>query len=205
MTERQLYKKAYKFIFEEGHDHQEMYDLEHIESGLGPETVARTLSMVPSKTKYASIKGLWMTFGGTIALSAILRLIVILQNDQMDTFGTASMIFAGLLIVVAPILGIYGTFAAKPTLFGLASVTMLVGIIQGFATDDLGTSSMKYIIIVLYAAAIIMGGMIPRKLRMAYTKHVIDKEKEGKIVKRITYTFDEEKSMSRKEIFKENF
>lgn len=205
MTERKLYKKAYKYIFEEGHTHQEMYDLEHIESGLGPESVARTISMIPSQEKYASLKVFWMSYAGIIALNAILRLVVMAIDDQFNTMDITALIFAGLLVVLAPILAFYGSFKAKPTIFGLASVLILVGLIRGLWSTDLGEDTTKFAIIGCYIIAIILGSLIPRRLRVGYTKHVVDKEKDGKIVKRVTYSFDETKEMSRKEIFRENF
>lgn len=205
MTERKLYKKAYKFIFQEGHSHQEMYDLEHIESGLGPESVARTISMIPSQEKYASLKMFWMSYASIIALSAILRVIVMALEDQFNTMDITAIIFAFLLVILAPILAFYGSFQAKPTLFGLASMLILVGLIRGLWSTDLGGDATKYAIIGCYVIAMILGSLIPRRLRVGYTKHVVDKEKDGKIVKRVTYSFDESKKMSRKEIFKENF
>ena len=205
MTERKLYKKAYKYIFVEGHSHQELYDQEHIESGLGPESVARTLSMIPSQEKYASLKKFWMAFAGLIVLSAVLRLVVMVLKDQFSTMDTTALIFAGILVVLAPILAVVGALTAKPTLFGLASMLMFVGLFRGLWSEDLGGDASKYTIIACYVFALVLGSLIPRRLRVGYTKHVIDKEKDGKIVKRITYSFDEDKKMSRTEIFKENF
>jgi len=206
MTERQFYKKAYQLIFIEGKTHQEVYDAEEKESRLGPESVARSISMVPSKEKYASLKGLISIFLGLIATVALIRLVVMFAFDQLGDMTISAIIFAVFLIVISPLMGVYGAMKAKPYNMAGASFFITICIVRGFFSEDFGSPAILYITLALGIGIYICGTMIPRRMRAAYTKHVVDKEKEdGKIVKRITYTFDETTRMSRKEVLKENF
>ena len=205
MTERKFYKQAYQLIFKEGKTHQEVYDQFVKETKLGPESVARTLSMVPSKRKHESLKSVLMLFIGLVIGIAAIRLVVMFSTDQLEVMNIWTMIFAVLMIVGAPALAIYGSFNGKVYMFGGASFFIVCGIIRGFFSTDLGTEATQYAIIGMGVIAFILSSILPLRLRVGYEQKLIDKEKEGKIVKRITYTFDDTKRVTRKQAFKENF
>lgn len=205
MTERQFYKKVYQLIFVEGKSHQEVYAAEEKESRLGPESVARTISMVPSREKYQTLKGLLTLFVGSLLALALLRIVAIFAFGQLEDMSTWNMIFAATLVVFCPLMGVLGAMQAKPTLMAMASLFVTVCIIRGFFSEDFGSDIILYVSVALGVAAYIGGTMIPRKMRVGYNREVIEKEKDGKMVKRVTYSFDESVKMSRKEVFKENF
>ena len=206
MTERAFYKKAYTLIFKEGETHQEVYDQNVKESQLGPETVARAISMVPSKAKNESLKPFWMAFILLVVAMAVLRITTLFKFDQLADGTLSTLIFAGIVIIIVPFFGIHAAMAGKATSYSGASFLSMIALIRGFFADDFGTETTHYIYIGMAVLLLILGGMISRRLRAGYTKNLIDHEKEdGKIVKRITYSFDESKKMTRKEIFKETY
>ncbi|MFT6502397.1 MAG: hypothetical protein ACJASQ_002523 [Crocinitomicaceae bacterium] len=206
MTERAFYKKAYQLIFKEGQTHQQVYD-EHVkESQLGPETVARAVSMVPSKAKNDSLKPFWMAFIVLVIAMAGLRLMTLFQYDQLADGTVWNLIFAGLVIVIVPLFGIHAALSGKATSYSGASFFSMIAMVRGFFSDDFGTDTTHYIYAGMAVVLFVLGGLISRRLRAGYTKNIINHEKEdGKIVKRITYSFDESKKMTRKEIFKETY
>ena len=206
MTERAFYKKAYKLIFKEGKTHQEVYDQHVKESQLGPETVARAISMVPSKAKNESLKPFWTAFILLVVAMAVLRITTLFQYDQLVEGTLSTLIFAGIVIVIVPFFGIHAAMSGKATSYSGASLLSMIAVIRGFFAYDFGTETMHYTYIGMAVLLLILGGLISRRLRAGYTKNLIDHEKEdGKIVKRITYSFDESKKMTRKEIFKETY
>lgn len=206
MTERAFYKKAYNLIFKEGQPHQEVYDQNVKESLLGPETVARSISMVPSKAKNESLKPFWSALIVLVIAMAALRLMAFVQNDQIATGSLWTLAFAALVIVIVPFFGIHAALSGKAYSYSGASFFSVIALTRGFFADDFGTDMMHNLYIGMAVILFILGGFISRRLRAGYTKHVVDYEKEnGKFVKRITYTFDESKKMSRKEILKETY
>lgn len=205
MTERQFYKKVYKQIFKEGKTHQEVYDEEVKESLLGPESVARSVSMVPSKAKYESLKGLLTLFIIMAMMFATVRLIIFLMYNQMADASLTGLIFAGFVVLLIPPITVYSVKNAKLFLFGLVSLIAVAAIIRSYFSNDFGSETLQYLMVAFGIGIFILSSIIPRKMRVSYTQKIVDKEQDGKIVKRITYTFDESKSMTRKEIRKENF
>lgn len=206
MTERAFYKKAYKLIFKEDQTHQHVYDQYVKKSLLGPETVARAISMVPSKAKNESLKPFWTALIVLVIAMAGLRLTALFQYDQIATGSVWTLVFAALVILIVPFFGIHAAFSGKAYSYSGASFFSVIALTRGFFAGDFGTDMIHDIYIGMAIVLFILGGLISRRLRAGYTKHVVDHEKEnGKIVKRITYTFDESKKMSRKEIFKETY
>jgi hypothetical protein len=205
MTERQFYKHAYKEIFNNRRTHQDVYDEEVKESLLGPETVARTISMTPSREKNDGLKGLWMTFIALVVIGAIMRIAIMVIYDQFSDLSITGLIFAGLLIL-SPILAFIGATKAKIFFYGFTTMIITAALIRAFFSDDYGSDELRYAMAGLAVVTFVLSSIIPRRLRVGYTRHVVDKEKDsGKIVKSVSYTFDETKKMSRKEVFKENY
>ncbi|MDC0100372.1 hypothetical protein OAI90_08785 [Crocinitomicaceae bacterium] len=206
MTERAFYKKAYQLIFKEGQTHQQVYD-EHVkESQLGPETVARSISIVPSKAKNDSLKPFWMAFIVLVIAMAGLRLMILFQYNQIADGTVWNLIFSGLVIVIVPLFGIHAALSGKAYSYTGASFFSMIAMVRGFFSDDFGTDTAHCIFLGMAVVLFVLGGLISRRLRAGYTKNLIDHEKEdGKIVKRITYSFDDAKKMTRKEFFKETY
>lgn len=184
-------RNAYKQIWKEGKSHQEAYEYATENSNESPEEIAIALKSIPSPKVNMEKKLFW------IVHVAILVIVIALRGYALATTPSEEFTNLGYLIpllvfsIALPIYGIYGARKGMMFPYGWVGLSMIVNLILLFAQEQFVPDAIIWITAIAYILGILSAGIVPRLLRMKYTKHVEEFESNGKTKKRQVFKFDE--------------
>jgi hypothetical protein len=190
MTTREIRKQGYKKIFKQGKSHQEVYEEIRTASQESPEEIAEILAAIPSQAKNNSVKPYWMIYCSLLGLVMILRLMAVGLLWVSGIREPWILLLAVALGVVVPVAGIISAFQGKVQGYGGIAGLMFLNIVRMFTQGEIGSHFTSYIVLGLFVAIIIFAAIIPRKLKIGFSKTVEKKEVDGKIKNRLVIQFE---------------
>lgn len=183
-------KFAYKKIWKEGKTHQQVYDEILTLSNESPEEIALTLKSVPSPQKNQEKKSLWMIaallFLGVAGLRSF-ALIVSPPEAMSDLGYVIPLVIFG---IAMPLYGVYGATKGMIMAYGWMGITMITNVILVLAQTQYVSDSITYLTAIVAGLAMVSSGIVPRMLRVNYTRTVEEIESNGKTKKKAVFTFD---------------
>jgi hypothetical protein len=197
MTKKEIKKKGYTEIITNNRPHQEVYEELKTTRPAFNKTIAAELGDIPS----AGVRAKWQIwlyiYIGLLAIMALLRVLTLLTLINANVKPIVLLI-ASLLALVMPAIGIYGAFKYKMELLKSTSFIIAIFAIRelGKITLDAGTS----IGLGLIAAVVILGLVIPYKMKTPFKTSIVKNEIGGKTVTDYDIQFEDDYSITNDEL-----
>ncbi|MFT5858811.1 MAG: hypothetical protein ACI865_000904 [Flavobacteriaceae bacterium] len=193
MTKREVRKTAYRHIVNEGKSHQQTYNDLRVATDTETDLLASEVSKIPSKNKRAKLKGLIYAYVGILALIITLRLLGGMAFFEESRINQQGLLFFILLGIIAPIYGIYGALTARVESYTTLAAVLALNIFRSVRYEPNFEDPILLLGYLPFLAGIVLGIIIPMKLKTKYTKAVTKKEVDGnmKSITKVTYEKDQ--------------
>lgn len=191
MKINEVRRNAYKQIWKEGKSHQEAFQFAIENSNESPEEIAIALKSIPSPKVNMEKKLFWMIHILILLVVIALRVYALATTPSEELSNLGYLIPLLLFSIVLPIYGIYGARKGMMFPYGWVGLSMIVNLILLFAQEQFVPNAIIYVTAIAYVLGVLSAGLVPRLLRMKYTKHVEEFESNGKTKKRQVFKFEE--------------
>ena len=179
MNKKEVKKKGYIEVIKNRRSHQEVYEEFKTTRPALNKTIATQLGEIPS----AAIRAKWQIwlyiYIGLISLLALLRLLGVFA-----LIGTgmkpALLLIIGLLTLILPALGIFGAIKYKMELLRSTSIIIVIFTIRSL--NKVTYDSSAIIALSLLAIVVLLGFLLPYKMKTPFKTTIVKKEIDGKMI-----------------------
>lgn len=180
MTKKEIKKEGYKRIVKEGQSHQTVFEDLKTSKPAFNLTIAEELSKIPSKGIIEKYKNLRIVYISLLGLFILLRVVFIVFIMQMLSANPGLMLIALLVGVFVPIMGIFGIMTHRLELLKTVSILLILGIFRSL--QHMSFEPEEFIWLIPVAGIIVLGFVIPAKLKTSFTSKTVHSEINGKKV-----------------------
>lgn len=191
MNKNKVRKAAYKGIANERKSHQEFFDDFRNHNRVNSELLAQETSKIPSLAKMKETTTLRYVYTGILSIVLILRAFGVTELLQSSGMGTGLIIFALLLALGIPVIGIVAAVTQRVYLYQPVGMLMGLAILRTFTNKTIQVDETVYLVMIPMVLVIVLSFYIPSKLKTPYTKNVSKIEKDGVSKTKTQYVFEE--------------
>lgn len=192
MNKNKIKKAAYKSIVIDKKSHQETFDELRTKSKIELADLAEIVAKIPSQMKIQETIMLRNIFIVLLGVILILRVIGVIGLMDAFSLNPGLLILALAIGVLIPVVGIYGAIKAKVEIYFVVSMLFILGIVRSGNSGGFGNVGMNLetlLVFIPFIAAIVLGFIIPKKMKSEYSKKVVVEDVNGVSKKRLKFIF----------------
>lgn len=190
MNKREVKKAAYKLIVKENRTHQETFDELRKTSKIELEALAEEVAKIPTPSMYKTLQNLQYIYIGALSLVIILRIFGVIALIPMININPTILLFAVLIGIFVPILGIYGAITSRVELYRTTGILITLSVFRSFSKGQFSNEPLEYLFLMPVLVSIALAFYIPTKLKTAFSKKIVKQEENGNVVTSINYVFE---------------
>jgi hypothetical protein len=179
VEKKEIRKKGYAEIIKNGRTHQEVYDEIKTTRPAFNKTIAQHLGDIPSmavRSKWQIWLNVYIALTGVMVLLRILGVFVLLEQKVAPMI----ILVAILLSLVLPAVGIFGALKYKLELLKSTSFIYVIFTVRSLSQVEMDVSSI--IVLSLVASIVLLGLLIPYKMKTLFKTTIVKKEIDGKVL-----------------------
>lgn len=189
LSKRQVRSKARRLIKKERKTHQEAYDfLKKEKSQLTKEDVADIVSKIPTEEKNQRVLGLRVLFIVFLSLTFIIRaadFVVVYQYAGLKEILV--FFFHG---VTLSSLGIFGALTSRVRYYKFIGFFMILSSLATIISAIYYKQIELFLIVIPFLGVAILSYIIPAKLKVPYTKKMVQRVLQNRVVNIYEYFFN---------------